>query len=109
MSFFISDAMAEGAAGGDPTIAGFIPIILIFILFYFLLIRPQAKKAKEHKGMVASLGKGDEVVTNSGILGKIEKVEPEFLVVEVSDTVTLKFQRSAVHAVLPKGTIKAIS
>lgn len=106
MSFFISDAMAEGAASGDPTIAGFIPIILIFILFYFLLIRPQAKKAKEHKGMVASLGKGDEVVTNGGILGRLVKVDESFLTLEIADGVAVKVQRQSIATLVPKGTYK---
>lgn len=106
MSFFISDAMAEGAASGDPTIAGFIPIILIFILFYFLLIRPQAKKAKEHKGMVASLGKGDEVVTNGGILGRLVKIDESFLTLEIADGVVVKVQRQSIATLVPKGTYK---
>lgn len=105
MSFFISDAMAEGAVQGD-SIAGFIPIILIFILFYFLLIRPQAKKAKEHKGMVASLGKGDEVVTNGGILGRLIKVDESFLTLEIADGVAVKVQRQSIATLVPKGTYK---
>lgn len=111
MSFFISAALAAPAEnGGEPN-----PLITVvmfgglFLFMYLMIIRPQRKKQKQHRDLVASLNKGDEVVTNSGILGKIEKVGSEFLVVAVSDTVTLKFQRSAIHAVLPKGTIKAIS
>lgn len=111
MSFFIPAALAAPAAGpAEPN-----PLITIamfgglFIFMYFVIIRPQQKRRKEHVSLVASLNKGDEVVTNSGILGKISKVEGNFLVLEVSDTVELKFQKDAVHAVLPKGTIKAIA
>lgn len=106
MSFFISDAMAEGAGQGDSTLVGFIPIILIFVLFYFLLIRPQAKKAKEHKGMVASLDKGDEVVTNGGILGRLTKVDEGFLTLEIADGVEVKVQRQSIATLVPKGTYK---
>ena len=110
MSFFISSALAAPAAApGEPN-----PLITVvmfgglFLFMYLMIIRPQRKRSKEHKSLVANLSKGDEVVTNSGILGKIAKMEGEYLVLEVSDTVELKFQRAAIHAVLPKGTIKAI-
>ncbi len=110
MSFFIPSALAApAAAAGEPN-----PLITIvmfgglFLFMYLMIIRPQRKRQKEHKSLVENLTKGDEVVTNSGILGKIAKLEGEYLVLEVSDTVELKFQRSAIHAVLPKGTIKAI-
>ncbi len=109
MSFFISEAMAEGAAavpGAQGGLAGFIPIILIFVLFYFLLIRPQTKRAKEHKQMVGSLAKGDEVVTNGGILGRLTDIDEGFLTVEVADGVKIRVQRQAVAALMPKGTFK---
>ncbi|MBD2859217.1 preprotein translocase subunit YajC [Spongiibacter sp. KMU-158] len=112
MSFFISQAHAQAAGpagappGGELFQIGF--LVLMFVLFWFLAIRPQRKRQKEHSDMVAALAKGDEVVTVSGILGKIAKLDDDYLVLQVSDTVELKFQRSAVHAVLPKGTIKAI-
>ena len=111
MSFFISDAMAEGAAAaqGDPGFAGFIPIILIFVLFYFLLIRPQTKRAKEHKQMVEALSKGDEVVTNGGILGRLVDIEESFLTIEIADGVKIRVQRQAVAALVPKGTFKGDS
>lgn len=108
MSFFISDAMAQDAATaqqGDP-IMGFIPLILIFVLFYFLLIRPQAKRAKEHKQMVAALSKGDEVVTNGGLLGRVIDLDENFITVEIADGVNVKMQRQAVMTLLPKGTVK---
>ena len=80
----------------------------LFVLFYFMFLRPQRKRQKEHREMVAALNKGDEVVTTSGILGKIVKLEDNFLVLQVAEKVELKFQRSHVNAVLPKGTLKSI-
>jgi len=85
----------------------FLPIMLI-VVFYFLLIRPQSKRAKEHRELVASLGKGDEVVTNGGILGTIIDVKEQFVVLEIADNMQIKMQRASVGAVLPKGTIKSI-
>jgi preprotein translocase subunit YajC len=75
---------------------------------YFLIIRPQRKRQKEHADLVSALGKGDEVVMTSGLLGKITKLEGDYVVIEVNNNLELKFQKAAVHAVLPKGTIKAI-
>ena len=83
-------------------------MIGLFVLFYFMFLRPQRKRQKEHREMVAALNKGDEVVTTSGILGKIIKLEENFLVLQVAEKVELKFQRSHVNAVLPKGTLKSI-
>ncbi len=108
MSFFISDALAEGGAAasqGDPITALLFPIGLL-VLFYFFLIRPQSKRAKEQKSMVEALSKGDEVITTGGILGKITKVSDSFISVEVSNNVTLTVQKSAVGTLMPKGTIK---
>ena len=109
MSFFISDAMAEGGAAaaqqGDPITALLFPIGLL-VLFYFLLIRPQSKRAKEHKGMVEALSKGDEVVTQGGVLGKITKVSENFVSLEISDNVTVQVQKSSIGSLMPKGTIK---
>lgn len=112
MSFFISSAFAEGpasAAAGEPNpLVTLLMFAGLFVFMYLLIIRPQRKRAKEHQSLVAALAKGDEVVTTSGMLGKISKIEGDYLVLEVSNTVELKFQRSAVHAVLPKGTLKGI-
>ena len=83
-----------------------LPLLLMFGIFYFLLIRPQQKKAKEHKTMVEALGKGDEVITNGGLLAKITDVDENFLTCKISDNVEVKVQRHAVTSVLPKGTIK---
>jgi preprotein translocase subunit YajC len=108
MSFFISDAWAaptDAATKGDALL-GLLPFVLIFVVFYFLLIRPQSKRQKEHKQMVANLSKGDEVVTSGGLLGRISDLEENFVVVEVADGVRVKIQRNAVSALLPKGTIK---
>ena len=84
-----------------------LPLLLIFVVFYFLLIRPQAKRAKEHQAMVAALGVGDEVVTSGGILGRVTEVGDQFLTVEIADGVQVKVQRHTVASVLPKGTLKS--
>ena len=107
MNFFISDALAADAAQADP-ITSLLPLVFIFIVFYFLLIRPQIKKAKEHKQMVEALAKGDEVVTNGGLLGKLTKVGESFVELELAEGVTVKLQRHAVANVMPKGTIKGL-
>lgn len=110
MSFFISSAMAApvGAPSEPNPLITVVMFGGLFLFMYLMIIRPQRKRSKEHRSLVENLSKGDEVVTNSGILGKIAKIDGEYLVLEVSDTVELKFQRAAIHAVLPKGTIKAI-
>lgn len=107
MSFFISDALAQGgpAGGGDPWTGLLFPIALIAI-FYFLLIRPQTKRAKEHKKMIEAIGKGDEVVTQGGVLGKITDVGENFLAVEIANGVEIKVQKTAVASVMPKGTYR---
>lgn len=110
MSFFISDAWAEGGAaagGGQAGFASLVPLILIFVIFYFLLLRPQIKRAKEHKKMTESLSKGDEIVTNGGLLGRIAKLDESFVTLEVADGLMVKVQRSAVASLMPKGTLKS--
>lgn len=107
---FISSAHAQAAGQAAPE-AGMMQLALmvgLFVMFYFIAIRPQRKRQKEHAELVSNLGKGDEVVTNSGILGKITKLDDNYIVLQVADNVELKFQRGAVHAVLPKGTLKSI-
>jgi len=106
MSFFISDAMAQGASAQGGTLELILPLLLMFGIFYFLLIRPQQKKAKEHKSMVEALGKGDEIITNGGLLAKITDVDENFLTCQIADKVEVRIQRHAVTSVLPKGTIK---
>lgn len=108
MSFFISDALAEGgAAPGAADIMGFLPLLVIFAIFYFLIIRPQVKRAKEHKKLVESVAKGDEVVTTGGLLGKVVETGDNFVTLEVAEGVQLKVQRQAVTSLVPKGTIKS--
>ena len=94
---------AAGAAGGFMS---FLPLIVIFVIFYFLLIRPQSKRAKEHREMVAKLAKGDEVVAGGGILGRVTDLSESYITVEIADGVAIKVQRQAVAQVLPKGTVK---
>ena len=108
MDWLISSASAQAAGGAQSNpIMQLLPLILIFVVFYFLLIRPQAKRAKEHKGMVAALAVGDEVVTSGGILGKVTEAGEQFLTVEVADGVRVKVQRHTVSSILPKGTMKS--
>ncbi len=109
MSFFIDNAWAQQApaGGGEPGLLGFLPLVLIFVVFYFLLIRPQSKRAKEHKAMVEALAVGDEVVTAGGILGKITEVADQFIKLEVASGVVLKVQKHTVGALMPKGTVKS--
>ncbi|MBU2709989.1 preprotein translocase subunit YajC [Zooshikella harenae] len=110
MSLFIEQAFADAAAG-QPAGGSWVTTLMMvgfFAIFYFLLIRPQQKKAKEHKQMLSQLQKGDEVVTNGGIIGKITKVSDEFITLQVNDNTQLNFQKAAIVASLPKGTIKAI-
>ncbi|NNC98547.1 MAG: preprotein translocase subunit YajC [Gammaproteobacteria bacterium] len=107
MSFLISDAMAQTAgASGSPGIMSFLPMIALFVIFYFLLIRPQQKRQKDHKNMVSGLAKGDEIVTMGGVLGKITAVGENFLTVEVAKGTELKVQKVSVQAMMPKGTYK---
>lgn len=102
-------ALADGAAADPMGITGQLIFLGGFlVIFYFLLWRPQSKRQKEHKNLITALGKGDEVVTAGGIIGKITKLTDDFVVVEVSDGVELPFQKSAITAALPKGTIKNI-
>jgi preprotein translocase subunit YajC len=105
MDFFIASAYAQDAApqGG---LLSFLPLIVIFIVFYFLLIRPQTKRAKEHRQLVEKLAAGDEVVTNGGLLGKITHVGDSFVTLELADNLKIKLQKHAVASVVPKGTMK---
>lgn len=111
MSFFISDAMAQapaaGAPQGDPLMSLLLPIGLV-ALFYFMLIRPQSKRHKEHREMVAGIQKGEEVVTTGGILGKITKVDDNFITLEITPDVSINVQRNSIQSIMPKGTIKEL-
>jgi len=109
---FISSAFAQSApaaaAGGDlqSTLMSMLPLVLMFVVLYFVMIRPQMKKQKEHKSMIDALAKGDEVVTVGGMLGKVSKMGESHIGLEVSNGVEVQVQRSAVVQVLPKGSIK---
>jgi preprotein translocase subunit YajC len=107
MEFFIGNAWAQtgGAPAASGGFASLIPLVLIFVIFYFLLLRPQMKRAKELKKMVSALAKGDEVVTTGGLLGRVTKVDENFAAVEIADGVVVKLQKAAITAMLPKGTL----
>jgi preprotein translocase subunit YajC len=106
MGWLIQDAYAQAEGQGDPLMS-LLPLVLIFVVFYFLLIRPQNKRQKEHKKLVADLAVGDEVVTGGGVLGKVTEVKEQFVHVQVSDGMVLKIQRHTIAAVMPKGTVKS--
>lgn len=109
MGLFIPEALAQGQApapGGG--MGGLLIIAGMFLFMYFLIIRPQRKRQKEHEQLTSSLSKGDEVVLTSGMLGKIIDVDDVYITVDAGKNIELKFQKVAVHAVLPKGTIKSI-
>ena len=108
MDFFIQDAMAQGGGQGGSPFPGLIMLVVLFALFYFMLIRPQQKRQKEHKEMVEKLAKGDEVVTQGGVLGKITQVGDAFITIEVSQGTEIRVQRMAVATLMPKGTIKSV-
>jgi preprotein translocase subunit YajC len=106
---FISNAFAQTAdgAGGSPSsLLTLAPLVLMFVVLYFIMIRPQMKKQKEHKQMIEALQKGDEVVVGGGLVGRVSKLGESFLHVEVANGVELQVQRGAVVQVLPKGTFK---
>jgi len=106
MDFFIRTAHAQGA-GGTEGFLSLLPLVLIFVVFYFLLIRPQNKRQKEHREMVAALAKGDEVVTAGGLLAKVVEASDSFLRVELADNMVVTVQRHTISAVLPKGTVRS--
>ena len=106
MDFFIASAYAQDAAAQGGLLS-FLPLIVIFVVFYFLLIRPQMKRAKEHKLLISALANGDEVVTNGGLLGRVTNVGDSFITLELADNVKIKLQKHAVASVMPKGTIKS--
>jgi preprotein translocase subunit YajC len=110
MDFFISSAYAQTAVGASQQSpwTSFIFLGGFILIFYFMLIRPQSKRAKEHKALIEGVGKGDEVITAGGIIGKVTKVDEQYVSVTVAENVELKMQKSSVSAVLPKGTIKSI-
>jgi preprotein translocase subunit YajC len=110
---FISDAFAQAAPAATAAaespfggIAGMLPIVLMFVVLYFVMIRPQMKRQKEHKAMIDALAKGDEVITSGGMLGKVTKMGESYLSLEIASGVEIQVQRASVVQVLPKGTVK---
>jgi preprotein translocase subunit YajC len=105
---FIPNAYAQAAAGGDApsTLMSLLPLVLMFVVLYFVMIRPQMKRQKEHKAMIDALAKGDEVVTAGGLLGRVTQVGEAYIQVELAKGVEVQLQRTAVVQVLPKGTLK---
>ncbi len=112
MSFFINDAFAEATTAAAPAQGdgafSMVMIAVIFVLFYFMLIRPQNKRAKEHRELVNKLQKGDEIVTTGGFVGKVVSLDEQFIKISLAEGVEVRLQRQAVSAVLPKGTLKAL-
>ena len=104
----ISLAHAQAAAAATPGFEQFLPLIIIFVLFWFMLIRPQMKRAKEQKKMLTELAKGDEVVTTSGQVGKVVKLGEQYVSLEIADGVITHVQKQSIQTLLPKGTIKSL-
>jgi preprotein translocase subunit YajC len=110
MSFFISDAVAQAApASSQPGIEGLLFPLAILVFFYFLFIRPQAKRSKEQKAMLKALSIGAEVVTSGGLLGKVAEVDDNFVKLEINDNMFVRVQRHAISTMMPKGTYKAVN
>ena len=105
---FISSAFAQTAAGGDmqSSLMSMLPLVLMFVVLYFVMIRPQMRKQKEHRAMIEALARGDEVATAGGLLGTVTKLGDAYVSVQIANGVEVQLQRSAVVQVLPKGTIK---
>ncbi len=106
MDFFITPAWAQASGTTAGTLGTILPLVLIFVVFYFLLIRPQTKRAKEHREMVGKLASGDEVVTNGGILGRVGEVGENFVTLEVASGVSIRVQKVQIAQLMPKGTFK---
>ncbi|NMM81950.1 preprotein translocase subunit YajC [Acidovorax sp. SRB_14] len=107
-SAFAQTAPAAAAGGGDmmSSLTGMLPLVLMFVVLYFVMIRPQMKRQKEHRAMVEAIAKGDEVVVGGGMLGRVSRLSEQYLHVEIANGVEVQVQRSAVVQVLPRGTIK---
>jgi len=106
----IKEALAQTTAPAQQGMdwIGLMPLVLLFVLLYFLMIRPQMKRAKEHKAMTEALQKGDEVITGGGVLGRITRVGGNYVTLEVAEKVEIQVQKAAIQTLLPKGTIKSI-
>jgi preprotein translocase subunit YajC len=107
-SAFAQTAPAAAAGGGDfmSSLTGMLPLVLMFVVLYFVMIRPQMKRQKEHRAMIEAIAKGDEVIVGGGILGKVARLSEQYLHIEIASGVEVQVQRAAVVQVLPKGTIK---
>ncbi|HCA27122.1 MAG TPA: preprotein translocase subunit YajC [Betaproteobacteria bacterium] len=105
---FINTAYAASAASAESSIMGFLPLIVIFVLFYFMLLRPQMRRAKEQRNMLEAMQKGDEVVTNGGLAGKVVKVGENFVSLEIAENTVVHIQKPTIQTLLPKGTIKGL-
>ena len=107
---FITDAFAQGSAAGgaESSLMSFLPLILMFAVLYFIMIRPQMKRQKEHRNMLSAMAKGDEVVTNGGIVGKVTKVGEAYVGVEIAEGTEFTVQKASVTTILPKGTLKSL-
>jgi preprotein translocase subunit YajC len=108
MEFFVRSAWAQDQGVGSGGLMSLLPLVLIFAVFYFFLIRPQMKQAREHKQMVEALAKGDEIVTGGGLLGRITRIGDNFIIVEIAPNIEVKVQKHSVTAILPKGTLKTL-
>ena len=107
LDFFVSNAWAAPASQ-EAGLMQFLPLIILFAVFYFFLIRPQLKQAKQHKALISALAKGDEIATNGGLLGKIVEVGDNFISVEIAKDIAVKIQKQSVSVVMPKGTLKTL-
>ncbi|MDP3670556.1 MAG: preprotein translocase subunit YajC [Telluria sp.] len=109
---FISNAYAQAPAAADTGLMGnlstFLPLVLMFVVMYFLMIRPQQKRAKEQRNMMEALGKGDEVITAGGMLGKVSKVTESYITLEIAANTEVVIQKNSVTTLLPKGTLKSL-
>ena len=107
LDLIISPAAAQAAPAQGSPISLLVMMVLFFAVFYFMAIRPQMKRAKEHRNLLAGLSKGDEVLTNGGVAGRVEELGESFVSVEIAAGVTVKIQKNAITAVLPKGSLKS--
>lgn len=108
LDFLLSPAYAQAAPAAPNPLFQFAPLLILIVIFYFMLIRPQMKRSKEHRQMLASLSKGDEAVTSGGVAGRVTHIGENYISLEVAEGVAIKVQKSAVTSVLPKGTLKAL-
>ncbi|MEO8203155.1 MAG: preprotein translocase subunit YajC [Betaproteobacteria bacterium] len=105
----ISPAYAQASAsGGDPGFMGLLPIVIMFVILYFVMIRPQMKRSKEARAMIEALQKGDEVITAGGVLGRISKISDAYLTLEIAPNTEISVQKAAIQTLLPKGTLKTL-